>query len=123
MQKHEIIIVPMCYLEHFTVIVGYPNAKRWDYYNSMPGDSRHWEMAEQFWEEPMGWRRRIVENVPLQENSHDCGFFVMASVEHVLLNLKFEFTQRDMMYYRCKLVINQYNRQLELYKKRDQQSG
>ncbi|XXG77110.1 hypothetical protein AAC387_Pa08g1335 [Persea americana] len=38
----------MCYLEHFTVIVGYPNAKRWDYYNSMPGDSRHWEMAEQF---------------------------------------------------------------------------
>ncbi|KAJ8632886.1 hypothetical protein MRB53_026222 [Persea americana] len=117
------------------VIVGYPNAKRWDYYNSMPGDSRHWEMAVQFihwlndsfaaykWEEPMGWRRRIVENVPIQENSHDYGFFVMASVEHVLLNLKFEFTQCDLMYYRCKLVINQYNRQLELYKKRDQQLG
>ncbi|KAJ8627955.1 hypothetical protein MRB53_021262 [Persea americana] len=88
--------------------------------------SIHWlndSFAAYKWEERMGWRRRIVENVPLQENSHDCGFFVMASVEHVLLNLKFEFSQRDMMYYRCKLVINQYNRQLELYKKRDQQSG
>ncbi|KAJ8649340.1 hypothetical protein MRB53_002363 [Persea americana] len=86
----------------------------------------HWlsdSFAASKWEEPMGWRRRIVENVPLQENSHDYGVSVMASVEHVLLNLKFEFTQRDMMYYRCKLVINQYNRQLELYKKRDQQSG
>lgn len=98
MRKCEIIIIPMCYLEHFTVIVGYPNAKRWDYYNSMPGDSRHWKMAVEFihglnesftaynWEEPMRWRRRIVENVPLQENSHDCGFFVIASVEHVVLN-------------------------------------
>lgn len=40
MQKHEIIVVSMCDLEHFTVILGYPNARRWDYYNSMPQYSR-----------------------------------------------------------------------------------
>ncbi|RWR76184.1 sentrin-specific protease 1-like protein [Cinnamomum micranthum f. kanehirae] len=129
MKKHEVIVIPMCYLEHFTVIMGYPKEGKWEYYNSMPMDKRQWPKAEEFiiwlndsfadfgWEGPRGWIRRNVDDVPIQENLYDCGFFVMGFVEHAILNRKIAFNQQDMMYYRCKLVVHLYNRQWELYQR------
>ncbi|XXG53325.1 hypothetical protein AAC387_Pa03g1431 [Persea americana] len=73
MKKHEVIVIPMCYLEHFTVIMGYPKEGKWEYYNSMPMDKRQWPKAEEFiiwlndsfadfgWEGPRVWGLMRVE--------------------------------------------------------------
>ncbi|KAJ8616875.1 hypothetical protein MRB53_013061 [Persea americana] len=52
---------------------------------------------------------------PVEDN---CGFFVMRFVEHVALNQNIAFTQQDMMYYTCRLVVDLYIKRRELYDRR-----
>ena len=48
MRKREVIIVPVIYLEHFTVIIGRPKEGKWKFFNSIPMDERQWTKAEDF---------------------------------------------------------------------------
>ncbi|KAJ8621881.1 hypothetical protein MRB53_030410 [Persea americana] len=55
-----------------------------------------------------------AENCPQQDNINDCGIFVMAFAEHATYHHKVAFTQADIWYYCQKIVIDVYERQLEM---------
>lgn len=47
-----------------------------------------------------------------QENTSNCGIYVMAFVYHLAFNMEIQFTQADIPYFRLKIVVDLYNYQL-----------
>ena len=43
-----------------------------------------------------GWREECPQDVPAQQNGHDCGVFAIAFAEHLARDRPFTFSQRDM---------------------------
>ena len=46
-----------------------------------------------------------MKNMPKQTNSEDCGVFICQYAEYLSHNAPFNFTQKDMMYFRRRMVL------------------
>eukprot|EP00268_Persea_americana_P051993 TRINITY_DN5796_c1_g1_i12.p2 TRINITY_DN5796_c1_g1~~TRINITY_DN5796_c1_g1_i12.p2 ORF type:complete len:119 (-),score=7.09 TRINITY_DN5796_c1_g1_i12:400-756(-) len=49
-------------------------------------------------------------------NDHDCGFFTVAYVEHIITHRHMNFNQKDMWYYRAKVVHDMYLQQMHAHR-------
>lgn len=50
------------------------------------------------------WKLESVKNIPQQQNLNDCGVFVCTFAEYLAANRKFNFTQKDIDYFRKKIT-------------------
>ncbi|KAJ9583647.1 hypothetical protein L9F63_022013, partial [Diploptera punctata] len=51
-----------------------------------------------------GWQLDNVQNIPQQMNGSDCGMFSCIYAEYICRNARFAFSQKDMPYFRRKMV-------------------
>ncbi|XP_057380186.1 sentrin-specific protease 1-like [Daphnia carinata] len=50
------------------------------------------------------WKLECAENIPQQVNFYDCGMFTLRYAEHVSRKCKMSFKQKDMPYYRRRMM-------------------
>ncbi|RWR73353.1 serine/threonine-protein phosphatase 7 long form [Cinnamomum micranthum f. kanehirae] len=93
--EYEMLFFLVWYQSHFFLVVGYPKREKWHFYNSLDSDV-YWKYTRHFvlfitgvfsqfgWDNPTGWPI-IPYECPKQDNTDDCGLFVMAYAEHLLL--------------------------------------
>ncbi|RWR76672.1 sentrin-specific protease 1-like protein [Cinnamomum micranthum f. kanehirae] len=107
---------------HFTLLVGYTDENRWEFYNSSKSDHYHQNICDGFrlwltkrfrdygWGEPWVWTNVTKTNIPYQQNGMDCGFFAIGYAEHCIHRRPIRFTQADIPYYRRKILIEIFKR-------------
>lgn len=118
--SHDLVLVPIHLGNHWCLAVIDFNNKRISYYDSLGGsagvccklllnylkdemndkkkqcfDMENWTLAE---------FRGGSKDVPRQENGSDCGVFTCIYAEHITRKAKFEFSQKDMPYFRQKMI-------------------
>lgn len=59
-----------------------------------------------------GWQMENVQDIPQQMNGSDCGMFSCVYAEFICRNAKFTFTQKDMPYFRRKMVYEIFKQKL-----------
>jgi sentrin-specific protease 1 len=50
------------------------------------------------------WHDYCPKNIPCQQNGFDCGVFTCIFAEHVSKEAVFEFSQKEMVYFRQRMV-------------------
>lgn len=111
---------------HFTLLVGYVDEKRWEFYNSMEKDRRSMKHAQKFmgwlneryshfgWNDPFMWSWLERTDIPRQDNYNDCGLFAMAFAAHCVHRLPLKFNQSHIPYFRSKIVVEIFKRSWQL---------
>jgi len=57
-------------------------------------------------QEISSWKRCFPVNIPLQNNSSDCGMFLCMYAEHIVSGRDFQFSSRDVAYSRKRLALD-----------------
>lgn len=98
----ELIIVPISYMKHWTLVVVYPRTGAMCCYNSYVNEFVptivHNNLKE-FFEKILNKQicKIIMENLPRQENGVDCGLYVLKFMGHVLFGLSLNNVNDNIM--------------------------
>lgn len=121
---HDFIMIPVHLGLHWCVSVVSIKEKAIRYYDSMGGQNRQCLAALRRYleEESMDkrktpidtsdWNLECVEDIPQQMNGSDCGMFACKYADYISRRSKITFTQKDMPYFRRRMVYEIVTKQL-----------
>jgi len=113
---HDIVLVPVHLGMHWCLATIDMQRKKITYYDSMGGNNHGCLKAlfEYIKEEHLvkkgvpidesKWNMVIAKEIPQQMNGSDCGMFTCKFAEYISRRARFTFTQRDMPYFRQRMV-------------------
>jgi len=114
--SHAIILIPVHLGMHWCLATIDMQRKAITYYDSMGGNNKGClkALAEYVKEEHQAkkgapldmskWSQVIASDIPQQMNGSDCGMFTCKFAEYLSRRAKFTFSQRDMPYFRKRMV-------------------
>lgn len=118
--KFDVVIIPISSDAHWCLAVIYPKRREIKYFDSLGSCNADNEtvltklanyIKSECLEQHGGeldmsrWIKKTVQEIPRQQNGHDCGVFVCAYAESIVRNRpNFNFTQKHMPYFRNKIA-------------------
>lgn len=116
--NYNIILVPVHLGNHWCLTVIDMIRRNISYYDSLGGRSNNCcgiilnylkselsdKKKQDFDHENWSTRDRYSDDIPRQNNGSDCGVFACTYAEYITRNAKFNFSQKDMPYFRKKMV-------------------
>ncbi|KAI9557901.1 hypothetical protein GHT06_014653 [Daphnia sinensis] len=114
--EKDVILVPVHSGCHWSLATICPQEKTIQYYDSQgrsdmvclynlkkyivaEGEAKNKSVT---WAEQ--WKLECAENIPQQVNFYDCGMFTLQYAEHISRKCKMSFKQKDMPYYRRRMM-------------------
>lgn len=120
----DFILIPVHLGLHWCLAIVAPKDQTIRYYDSMGGQNmacleglRKYMEAESLDKRKVrldtsDWLLECVEDIPQQMNGSDCGMFACKFAEYVSRRAEITFEQKDMPYFRRRMVYEIINRQL-----------
>ncbi|XP_070210929.1 sentrin-specific protease 1-like isoform X2 [Littorina saxatilis] len=114
--SHQYLVIPVHLGVHWCLCVVFMKEKKICYYDSMGGTNNQClnavrqYLADESAEKNKGqldlseWSAEIVKDIPQQMNGSDCGMFSCMYAETLTRGAKITFTQKDMPYFRRRMV-------------------
>lgn len=116
--SHDIILIPIHLGNHWCLSVIDFRLKVVSYYDSLGGSTygcckillnylkaeSNDKKKQDFDEENWSQKDRYSEGIPRQSNGSDCGVFACTYAEYITRGAKFDFNQKDMPYFRKKMI-------------------
>jgi len=116
------VIVPVHLGNHWCLAVVNFNDKKFEYYDSLGGDNPTCHkalrkyIADEYKDKKkadfdfIGWENFTPKNIPHQRNGYDCGVFMCKFADFISRNKPFNFSQKNMQYFRKRMVLDILNR-------------
>ena len=115
----EVVFIPICQNQHWTLIEIRPHDRRVNCYNSMndEGNSDKLDVVRRYLEEEQmdkkgqaagtkNWSFTSPKNVPRQTNANDCGIFTMMAAQAVIDNKEPRTRADDIPYHRLRILMS-----------------
>jgi len=115
------VIVPVHLGNHWCLAIVNFNNKRFEYYDSLGGDNLtcHKALRRYIADEHKdkkktdfdftGWENYTPKDIPHQRNGYDCGVFMCKFADFSSKNKGFNFSQKNMQYFRKRMVLDIVN--------------
>ena len=122
--SQKLVLVPIFHNgNHWTLVAIKPEEKSITYYDSKKGRNhevlnilldylKQEHRAKKKCELEGNWTLSHAQNIPCQENFHDCGMFVIKYAQYLARGEAFTFNQTNMSYYRRRLIWELVNKTL-----------
>jgi len=116
------VILPIHLGNHWCLAVINFQDKRFEYYDSLGGDNPQClQLLRQYLQnehkskknkdfELSDWEEYCPKSIPTQRNGYDCGLFMCRYAECVSRRKEFNFEQRNMPYFRKRMVLDILNK-------------
>lgn len=113
--QKDVILIPVHSGFHWSLATIFPQEKTIRYYDSQGRADMECLNNLKMYIEAEGkakkknvkarqWKLEGVENIPQQVNFYDCGMFTLQYAEHISRKCKMNFKQKDMPYYRRRMM-------------------
>lgn len=117
--SHDLVVVPIFYGVHWTLVIIDFNKKAMIYYDSLMvendkkchdtlKDLKNYLQNEHSFKKGQtfnfqGWKFKSANGIPQQTNGSDCGTFLCVYANFICANIKLNFDQQDMPYFRNRI--------------------
>nr|XP_043637566.1 putative ubiquitin-like-specific protease 1B [Erigeron canadensis] len=117
LQEYDKVFVPVYKISHWCLAVINNKDKKFQYFDSLGGsDSQVMKVLAKYIVDEVAakknqridvsdWEREFVKNIPKQENSYDCGVFIMKYADFYSRKSDHLFGQKDMPYFRRRMAL------------------
>ncbi|KAH0461666.1 hypothetical protein IEQ34_009241 [Dendrobium chrysotoxum] len=105
-KSSKILLHPIIDGSHWTLIVGFLNEEKWEFYDSVPNPihkniaqkiirSLYRDLKKAFPNDIRKWKFKSMKGAPTQTNNVDCGMFVCKYMENIILQNNTNWTESN----------------------------
>ena len=108
-EGYNLIVIPLLYAKHWTLMVVYPNAKLIEFFDSFHYKQTPHQLfftCKLFIEILLDCKFEITyrKDIPSQFNSYDCGMYIIKFAEHAITGIPLDFKDTEMNSFRLSLA-------------------
>ena len=104
-QGYDIIVIPLLYAKHWTLMVVYPDTKLIEYFDSFHNKQEPHKLfftSKLFMDLLLESKFEVSyrKDIPSQFNNYDCGMYIIKFAEHAITGIPLNFSDDDMISFR-----------------------